>query len=321
MPADRVSILYNPSAGMGRALDRKIKLERLLRHFEVRYDLVMTRSEDHLRQLTRELAASAGTIVGAGGDSTFHIMIDELVRAETKPTFGMIGVGSSNDITREFGLHSLWEACKALRERKTRRVDLGRILENGAPIGHFLGQANVGLGAYVNAYVAGLAVRRRGLARRQTAAGLLGIRKAFRTGALPWTFRVETGHGRRDGDFSVAVFSNIRYWATGRIINPGAVPDDGFLDACLIGRASFPRLVRIASLAGKGRHGRAAEVSFDRAPAFTLSSETPFAVQSDGEILRAADGRTSFREVRIEVAPRALEYRSLRREIPSLTDS
>ena len=135
MSADRVSILYNPSAGMGRALDRKIKLERLLRHFEVRFDLVMTRSEGHLRQLTRELAASGGTIVGAGGDSTFHVMIDEIVRAGAAPTFGMIGVGSSNDITREFGLSSLWEACKALRGRRTRPVDLGRVLAHPEHLG------------------------------------------------------------------------------------------------------------------------------------------------------------------------------------------
>jgi len=307
MAADRISILYNPSAGMGRALDRKIKLERLLKHFEIRYDLVMTRSEEHLRSLTREQAAAGATIVGAGGDSTFHIMIDELVRAGTATTFGMIGVGSSNDIPREFGLRSLWESCRVLRDRRTRRVDLGRILENGAPIGHFLGQANVGLGAYVNTYVAGLAQRKPGLARRQSLAGLLGVRKAYRSGALPWKFSVSTGSGRREGEFSVAVFSNIRYWATGKVINPCAVPDDGILDACYIGRASFARLARIASLAGKGRHGRAAEVSFDRAPAFDLASDSPFEVQADGEILRMPDGRTSFREVRIEAAPGALE--------------
>ena len=307
MAADRVSILYNPSAGMGRALDRKIKLERLLKHFEVRYDLVMTRSEDHLRSLTRELAAAGATVVGAGGDSTFHIMIDEIVRAGTATTFGMIGVGSSNDIPLEFGLRSLWDACRALRDRRTRRVDLGRILENGVAIGHFLGQANVGLGAYVSGYVADLARRKPGLARRQSLAGLRGIREAYRSGALPWKFGVSTRSGRREGEFSIAVFSNIRFWATGKVINPAAVPDDGILDACYIGGASFLRLARIAFLAGKGRHGRAAEVSFDKAPAFALSSETAFEIQSDGEILRTADGRTSFREIQIEVAPGALE--------------
>jgi diacylglycerol kinase family enzyme len=307
MAAERVSILYNPSAGMGRALDRKIKLERLLKHFGIRYDLIMTQSEDHLRRLTRERAAGSAAIVGAGGDSTFHIMIDEIVRTGAKTTFGMIGVGSSNDIPLEFGLHSLWDACLALRDRRTRRVDLGRIAENGEAIGHFLGQANVGLGAYVNTYVAGVAERKHGLARKQTLAGLLGILKAYRTGALPWKFTVASEGGRREGEFSAAVFSNIRFWATGKMINPGALPDDGALDACFIGRASFLRLARINAQARKGRHGRSAEVSFERAPAFTISSEDAFVVQSDGEIVRAADGRTTFREVRIDVEPRALE--------------
>jgi diacylglycerol kinase (ATP) len=307
MAADRVSILYNPSAGMGRALDRKIKLERLLRHFEVRYDLVMTESEGHLRRLTRERAGSVPAVVGAGGDSTFHIMIDELVRTGTQTPFGMIGVGSSNDIPREFGLQALLDACRALRGRRTRKVDLGRVLVAGEPVGHFLGQANIGLGAFVNAYVAGLAERRRGLARRQILAGLLGIRRAYRSGALPWRFSVTSPLGRREGDFSAAVFSNIRYWATGRMINPGAVPDDGALDACYIGRASFFRLARIAFKAGRGEHGRLPEVAFDRAPAFTVASEADFAVQADGEILRATDGRAAFREVRFETAPGALE--------------
>jgi diacylglycerol kinase (ATP) len=307
MAADRVFILYNPSAGMGRALGRKIKLERLLRHCEVRYDLVMTESEDHLRRLTRERAGSVPAIVGAGGDSTFHIMIDELVRAGAKTPFGMIGVGSSNDIPREFGLQALLDACRSLRGRRTRRVDLGRVLAAGEPVGHFLGQANIGLGAFVNAYVAGLADRRRGLARRQILAGLLGIRRAYRGGALPWSFSVATPLGRREGKLSAAVFSNIRYWATGRVINPGAVPDDGVLDACYIGPASFVRLARIAVRAGRGKHGRLPEVAFDRSPTFTVSSEADFAVQADGEILRAADGRTAFREVRIETVPGALE--------------
>jgi diacylglycerol kinase family enzyme len=173
-------------------------------------------------------------------------------------------------------------------------VDLGRIVENGVPVGYFLGQANVGLGAYVNAYVADLAGRKPGLARRQTLAGIFGIRKAYRSGALPWKLLVTSDGGRREGEFSVAVFSNIRFWATGKMINPGARPDDGALDACFIGRASFFRLARINALAGKGRHGRSSEVSFERAPAFTISSETP-------------DGRTAFREVRIDAVPRALE--------------
>jgi diacylglycerol kinase family enzyme len=303
MPRDRLSILYNPSAGMGRALDRKIKLERLLRHFDIRYDLVMTRNEEHLRELVRDHGRTYPAVIGAGGDSTFHIMINELLAAGSEANFGMLGVGSSNDIPREFGLASLVDACRALKAGRTRRIDLGTVSAGGTLQSYFLGQANIGLGAYVNRFVAELAGRRPRMARRQLWAGIRGVRKAYASGAIPLSFALDSTSGRREGAFVAAVFSNIRYWATGRIINPDARPDDGLLDCCLIGDCRFGRLARIAVLARTGRHGSVRNVEFRRAPAFAVSASSPFAVQADGEILRTADGRSSFPEIAIGILP------------------
>jgi len=306
MPSDRVSILYNPSAGMGRALHRKIKLERLLRHFGIPYDLVMTRSEAHLRELTRAHAREYPAVVGAGGDSTFHIMIGELAASGGGTAFGMIGVGSSNDIPREFGMQTLVKACRALKERRTRTIDLGVVRSGGAALGTFLGQANIGLGAYVNRYVAGLAERRPRLARRQLLAGLLGVRRAYKSEAIPLSLALESAAGRREGAYAVAVFSNIRYWATGRLIAPGAKPDDGILDVCLIEKARFLRLAGVARRAKSGRHIGNRGVEMLAAPEFRVTSAAPFAVQADGEILRAPDGASAFREVSIGVVPGGL---------------
>jgi len=306
MPSDRISILYNPSAGMGRALGRKIELERLLRHFEIRYDLVMTQSEEHLRQLTRESARTYPAVVGAGGDSTFHIMIGELAAAGGGADFGMIGVGSSNDIPREFGVETLAKACRALKDGRARAIDLGVVREGGTVLGFFLGQANIGLGAYVNRFVAGLAGRRPRLARRQLLAGVLGVRRAYATRAIPLDVGLDAGDRRREKKVAAAIFSNIRYWATGRLINPGARPDDGVLDCCLIGDCRFLRLARLARRAKNGRHVGARGVEVLRAPSFQVSSATPFAVQVDGEILRAADGRTAFSSVSFGVVPGGL---------------
>jgi diacylglycerol kinase family enzyme len=312
MPSDRLSILYNPSAGMGRALGHKIRIERLLRHFEIRYDLVMTRNEEHLRELTRAHARTYPAVVGVGGDSTFHIMIGEMaavgnpVGGAGGADFGMIGVGSSNDIPREFGIETLFKACRALKDRRTRKIDLGVVKDGDAILGGFLGQANIGLGAYVNRYVAGLAERRLRLARRQILAGVLGVRRAYKSKAIPLEIILDSEAGRREGAYAAAVFSNIRYWATGRLINPGARPDDGLLDCCLIGDCRFPRLARISRLAKAGRHVDARGVEILRAPRFRVSSGTPFAVQVDGEILRAADGKSAFANVSIEVIPGGL---------------
>jgi diacylglycerol kinase family enzyme len=230
-------------------------------------------------------------------------MINELVAADAEAGFGMLGVGSSNDIPREFGLASLVEACRALKAGRTRRIDLGTVNEGGTLLSCFLGQANIGLGAYVNRFVAELAGRRRRLAQRQIWAGIWGVRRAYASGAIPLSFALDSAAGHRQGAYVAAVFSNIRYWATGRIINPGARPDDGLLDCCLIGDCRFARLARIAALARTGRHGSVREVEFQQAPTFAVSAGTPFAVQVDGEILRTADGRSGFPGITIGVMP------------------
>ncbi|MCX6562402.1 MAG: diacylglycerol kinase family protein [Candidatus Aminicenantes bacterium] len=306
MPAERISILYNPSAGMGRALRRKLKLEQILRHLEVRYDLIMSRSETHLRELTREHAKKYGTLVGAGGDSTFHIMINEIMAAGAEVNFGLIGVGSSNDITLEFGVDSLEKACRTLKGGRSRKIDLGCIREGGTPLQYFLGQANIGLGAFVNIRVAETALRKPWLAKRQTLAGILGIRMAYRSKSIPLPLKVDAEARRTEGDFVAAIFSNVRFWAMGKIIAPGAVPDDGQLDACLIRDCSFLRLARISRLANAGRHAEADEVEIRRAPAFEVASDKPFEIQSDGEIIRTPDGRPLFHKVTFSIVPQAL---------------
>jgi diacylglycerol kinase (ATP) len=308
---EKVSILYNPSAGMGRALKRKIELERLLKHFGVPYDLVMTRSEAHLRELTREHARRYGTLVGAGGDSTFHIMVNEINATGSDIVFGMIGVGSSNDVAREFGVGSLFDACRALKDGRIRQIDLGCVRSEGRQVATFLGQANIGLGAFVNKYVADAGTRKPWLAKHQALAGLLGVATAYKRGAVPLRLTLESPEGRLDGEFAALVFSNIRYWATGRMIAPDARPDDGALEACLVGRSSFPRLARIARLARRGRHGKARQVAFRTAGEFTVRAAVPFEIQSDGEIVQTEDGRTAFREATFGILPRALKVMSL----------
>ncbi len=272
MTREVLSVLFNPSAGRGRALDLRARVEARLRESGVPFDLFVTGSEDELRSLAREHGRKYRTVVGAGGDSTFHIVANELLSSGGTARLGMIGVGSSNDLDREFGLDSLERACAALGAGRTRRIDVGRILHKGEALRYFLGQANVGLGAMVNAYVAGLSRRRPRLAGRQTVAGVLGVLRAYRSGMIPLELAISGGGAEARGRFVLAVFGNTRYWATGKMIVPDARPDDGILDACLVGACPFRRLARIAVLASRGAHGRMKEVSFLKGAAFEVSA-------------------------------------------------
>jgi diacylglycerol kinase (ATP) len=295
-------ILLNPSAGGGRAGRNRERLEKMLRDQAIAYDLIVTESEKELQALSRKLAEKGRTIIGAGGDSTFHLIINEIMRAGGMAPFGMLGLGSSNDVTREFGLEPLEQAVAALKLGRTKTVDLGCLKQGNKGLRFFLGQANIGLGVAVNKYVDCLARRRPWLARRQTLAATLGIIWAYRKQQVPLDLAIQGEEGTVKGSYIVAVFSNMRYWATGKLIAPQARPDDGRMDACLIGKCSFQRLARINGLAKQGSHGRAGEVRFLQSKEFTITSGRAFNIQADGEIISLVPGKPLL----IQVKPRAL---------------
>ena len=307
--AERYLVLFNPSAGGGRAMMKKRALEAALAGRGIAHEFVVTASEADLRERAASGARAGRTIVAAGGDSTFHIVVNEVVKGGRRVPLALVGIGSSNDITLEFGLETLDKACGALKEGRVRRIDLGVIRAEGIAPVYFLGQSNIGLGAAVNRYVARLAERRRPLARRQTLAGILGILNAYRTKKVPVSLRIAGPERALEGPFVLAVFSNIRFWATGKILNPQAKPDDGKLDACLFEECTFARLARLNTLASKGRHGACPEVVLQQSASFEVTSETPFLIQTDGEMHIDPAGREplALRRVRFEISPAALD--------------
>jgi diacylglycerol kinase (ATP) len=305
-PRERLAVLLNPAAGGGRGAEKKAGLVKLLRSRGVPFDLFVTESETHLRTLTREKCHDYDVLAGAGGDSTFQIMAEEIAQAGEPVRLGMIGLGSSNDIPLEFGVETPEKFVAALREGKERRIDLGCVEHEGQRLKIFIGQASIGLGAFVNEFAARVGRLRPRLARRQTAIGVWGVARAYRGRLIPVPLAVESEGGRTEGLFHVATFANIRFWATGRLLVPQARPDDGRLDACLIRQCSFLRFARLAASVRSGRHLRAPEVEWSQSSVFTVSSERPFAVQVDGELVGEAGSPSLFENIRLRVMPAAI---------------
>jgi diacylglycerol kinase (ATP) len=298
--------LFNPSAGKGKALRNRDRLEMLLTQMGIPFDLYVTESEQDLKDRTRKISGDYWAVVGAGGDSTFHIMANEMFNSGLNIPLGLIGLGSSNDISREFGLHALDRACLALKERKTRSVDLGKVREGQNVLRYFLGQANIGLGVWVNKYVGEMAAKKARLGKFQALAGTLGAIHSFRSHRIPLLLKIESEGLEIEGQFVLAVFGNIRYWASGKKANPGALPDDGLLDVCLIRACPFFRLAYLTSRSQKGRHTKAKEATLFRSSRFEVSSPEPFEVQADGEIIARADGSSGFNKIELSIVPRAL---------------
>jgi len=303
---ERVAILFNPAAGKGKAYKKKERLEHFLRKFEINYDLFVTQSEENLKELAREKSERYRTLVGAGGDSTFNILVNEILKKEAAVTFGMIGLGSSNDVVKEFEIDSLEKTCTALKKMKTKRIDLGCIIKDKKILRYYLGQANIGLGVLVNKYVEELAKRKPNLGKIQTFAGTLGIIDSYLSKKIPFSLTLESEKGRIEDNFVLAIFNNIRYWATGKKVTPQALPDDGCLDCCLISNCSFARLARLVFLSKKGKHTRAKEVKTLQSQYFKVSSEKAFEIQADGEIIGGFDQPAKFKKIEFKIIPQVL---------------
>ena len=311
MIADKTAILLNPSAGKGKALKKRRAIEQTLRKFEVPFELFVTQNEDDLKSVARECLGKFQTVVGAGGDSTFNIILNEVYPLDRNVRLGIIGIGSSNDIAREFDLLTLTKACLALKKNKVRKLDLGCIVQDGKPIRYFLGQANAGLGVYVNRYVQKAGQKVPFLKKAQSLMGGLGAWNAYKSEAIPVPLSVTARKEKYEGRFICALFSNIRFWATGRIVCPNAKCDDGLLDAFLIQDTSIWRIWRIANLTKRGTHENFKEVKAIQSPEYEVSSEEGFNIQTDGEILGHSSEPRNYKKINFKIVPQEISVVTL----------
>jgi diacylglycerol kinase (ATP) len=303
----KVAILFNPSAGKGRAGQKRRALEKCLKEQGVTYDWFDSRSEDDLRNLVGATAENYPTLIAAGGDTTFLIVINEMLRLGLDNALGMIGLGSCNDVVREFEIHSLKKACLAIKRNRSRRIDLGMALAGEKVLRYYPGQASIGLAVLINQYVEKVVKRSPRLGKYQTLSGLRGGWQALRSADLPMNLTVEYENGILHGEFILAVFNNIRYYAAGKMATPRARTDDGLLDAFLIKNCSFSRLAYITFFTPAAAYAEKKEAITIQAPRFTVKSDKPFTVQIDGEILSAANAPRQFKKIEFASSPQALK--------------
>jgi diacylglycerol kinase family enzyme len=106
----------------------------------------------------------------------------------------------------------------------------------------------------------------------------------------------------------MVIINNIKYWATGKILNPSSSHDDGRLDCCLVKPCSLFKLIRLSRLSQKKRLSDAAEISFLRSENFDVSSEKSFTIQVDGELIGGFQTPLQFHEVSFRSHPKACPF-------------
>lgn len=283
MPMRKICFIVNPLAGGGR-----IKAETLIHtsvgRSGVPFEVTLTTHQGHATELARSAAHRAGELVVAvGGDGTVNEVANGLI--ETDTPLGLIPAGSGNALARSLGVPvDPVEACRCLLDPRLRTIDVGQVAGR-----YFLSTVGIGL----DADVCWLYSRRRG--KR----GLLPY--IATTAIASWAYVREEVTVTLDDGISIQrrpillTVANTPQYGYGATIAPGALPDDGLLDLCVL-ETNKIRALWHARRMFTGTISQMPGFSLVRTPTLRIERSGPGRLQLDGEALEA-DGMLDVRIV------------------------
>lgn len=300
-----IAFLFNPSSGRGKSMKKRPKIEAHLKKYGIEYEWFVTESEAHLKQLAREAAESYPVIVTVGGDTTFTLVIGEILKMSSNVILGMVGTGSANDIARGLGLFQLDVFCQTLVSGNTRPMDVARLEIGGMTDEIYFGGAlSLGLGVEVSRYIEDFRDRYpllySGGKVSQTLTGIRAIRSAFAKNSVPKRVKLKVDGVQQEVEYSLLAIGNLPYYANGIKLFPDMTPFNGKLECCVVNSTSLLHSIVVGDQAIRGRHLQRNEVQMFSGTSFEISSSDAIDVQYDGEII------PSVHEFRVTVLPAAV---------------
>ncbi|MFW6200864.1 MAG: diacylglycerol/lipid kinase family protein, partial [Gemmatimonadota bacterium] len=268
-------------------------------------------------------AVDAGreVIVAVGGDGTVHEIAQGLLgpvqegrppdeRSDAVPSLAVVPIGTGNDFFRMVGASRDPDEALNVALRGTRsRFDVGVARWDG---GHRYFVNLLGLGVDVE-----VLRRRRAFGRLP---GLAQYLAALLTAVLrfePFSVRIRLdGRGKGEGPegeaedreelvraMHLAAVTVGPSAGGGFLLNPGATPDDGLLDLCLVEALTYPQIARYIPRVIRGTHAdlHVVELRRFRRGRIERSTGQPFWFQLDGELMAEP-----VPSIEIEVMPGAL---------------
>jgi len=307
MSDERVIVILNRTAGRGRAARAEVALRSGLEAAGFAFEIRPTKcAGDGVRAARSALRSGATAVVAAGGDGTVNEVVEGLHgqgAPPDAPALAILPLGSGDDFAAAVGApRDAVELVRAIRSGGRRRVDLGNVhWVDGSGGGRRVFCNGIGLGLEAEADLRAERLRfLRGLPLYATAVAWALLRPPRPLLRLAWRSLDGPSEEERRRCLLVAVGNGHRAGGGFRI-NPGALPDDGLLDLCIVGARS--RWASLRALPGvlEGTHLSESGVRAARCTDLEVESEEPFALHADGEVLARAATR-----VEVSVIPGAL---------------
>ena len=298
----KVKIILNPMADMGNAW----RVARDLRSITVEHgnvDWSGTVYPGHAIELAKQAGEEGyDMVIAMGGDGTVHEVINGIMQApeEKRPVLGVVPVGSGNDFAH--GISASKNSNQALTRAlngEISAVDLALMTDENGRTEYFDNTLGIGFGAIVTIRSHRLPLLR---------GFLMYLAAVIQTIVLdhnPMKMQIETDEQKWEQSVIYLVLCNGPREGGGFLIAPDAKIDDGIIHYAMITDVSRPMMFRIVPEVMKGTHGRFKQVRMGTCRTFTLTSNRPLYIHTDGEIFSGPG--TDIHKVSVEILPSALK--------------
>jgi len=288
-------VILNPASNGGRAAGLRRVIERAL--LGGRGELALTQGRGDARRLAEEAARAGRAVVVVGGDGAIHEAAGGVIAAGVRVPFGVVPAGSGND----FALHvarAPLDTARALElalSAPVEPVDVGVVNSR-----YFVNALSVGL----DANMAQTAER---LKRYRLSGKALYMTSALTELLLHYdacpTLSVQYDDAAPIQQvFALVALSLGPTYGGGFQINPGADPQDGRFDMCMLSKPSLPRALRLLPAVERGQHLGQPEARIVRCQRVVIVAQWPINAQLDGEL-------TQSQRFEVSLLPGALALR------------
>lgn len=289
-------IIVNPVSRSGKGL--KIwqeQIEPTLKKENVPYTAHFSQEKGGVTKIVSELCSGQGgplTLVILGGDGTMNEAA-QAIPTDASVTIGYIPTGSSNDLARDLGIPKKPAAALdlILHTGRPRPMDLGVLTYPDGESRRFCVSCGMGYDAAVCEETQHSRIKtvlnRLGLGKL-TYLGI-ALKQLFATKAISGRLTLDDGASIDIGTMLFVAGMLHRFEGGGFMFCPKADDYDGILDLCAVG--DLPKLLVLFALptAFKGKHYRFRGITPYRAAHFTLETDAPLWIHTDGEVSRRAD--------------------------------
>lgn len=273
--------IVNKTAGNGKGYSVWKKVERVFKSNDVPYIVLFTKGPQDALTLTNELLhRHVKAVIAVGGDGTVNETASALVHTDIP--LGIVPAGSGNDFARCLGIaENTQQALTRIFTHDAKQIDVLQIGEQ-----YCFTVTGIGFDAEVASTVNTSSSKkwfnRLKLGRLAYAASVFKVLRSFHPTNIQITI---------DGE--EFVFSDVWLVAAGNAPNyggnipicPKAVPNDGWMDVCVVHSKRKRAFLRVFPKIYLGKHGNDQSVRFFKAKDVFVRAEKPLLVQSDGELI------------------------------------